>query len=40
MGCGKSRVMRELNAKGIFPLSDFIAVDPDFLKTFLPEWSE
>jgi hypothetical protein len=38
MGCGKSRVMRELNSIGVFPLSDFVAVDPDFFKTFLPEW--
>jgi hypothetical protein len=30
--------MRVLNSMSIVPLSDFVPVDPDFLKKFLPEW--
>jgi len=40
MGAGKSHVIRWLSAKGVFPLSDIVHIDPDVFRTRLPEWEE
>ena len=37
MGVGKSYVLSQLHQKGIFPLQKFVKIDPDMLKSELPE---
>ncbi|CAB9507018.1 Zeta toxin [Seminavis robusta] len=37
MGVGKGYVMATLNERGLFPLDRFLKIDPDLLKTELPE---
>ena len=39
MGVGKGYVLSTLNEKGLFPLDRFLKIDPDKLKTELPEMS-
>lgn len=36
-GAGKSHVMRLLGEYGLFPMEDFVQVDPDSLRRELPE---
>ena len=38
MGAGKSHVINCLSTRGVFPLSDIVAVDPDVFRQRLPEW--
>eukprot|EP01138_Halocafeteria_seosinensis_P010143 gb/GECG01010358.1/.p1 GENE.gb/GECG01010358.1/~~gb/GECG01010358.1/.p1 ORF type:complete len:296 (+),score=22.65 gb/GECG01010358.1/:1-888(+) len=38
MGAGKSHTLRWLKANDLFPLDDFIYLDPDAIKYRLPEW--
>lgn len=38
MGSGKGYTMRWLEAKGYFPLGSFVYIDPDEIRTQLPEW--
>ena len=38
MGAGKSRTIRLLHQKGLFPLHTFITVDPDHIRQQLPEF--
>jgi hypothetical protein len=37
MGVGKSYVLSQLHQRGIFPLEKFVKIDPDMLKSELPE---
>lgn len=37
MGVGKSRALRRLSASGVLPMDDFVCIDPDEVKTMLPE---
>ncbi|KAL3921547.1 MAG: hypothetical protein SGILL_002691 [Bacillariaceae sp.] len=37
MGVGKSYVLSRLHKRGIFPLEKFVKIDPDMLKSELPE---
>jgi adenylylsulfate kinase-like enzyme len=37
MGVGKSYVLSQLHQRGIFPLEHFVKIDPDMLKSELPE---
>jgi hypothetical protein len=37
MGVGKGYVMSILNEKGLFPLDEFLKIDPDMIKSELPE---
>lgn len=39
MGAGKSYTVRELDAKGLFPLESFVVVDPDEIRRLLPEFN-
>jgi hypothetical protein len=39
MGAGKSYTIRQLAARGHFPLSTFVAVDPDDIRGHLPEFN-
>jgi Zeta toxin len=38
MGAGKSYTIRKLDEKGVFPLSQFVVVDPDAIRRRLPEF--
>lgn len=38
MGAGKSWTIRQLGARGHFPLTSFVAVDPDDIRRHLPEF--
>ena len=38
MGAGKSRTIDWLSERGIFPLDNIVQIDPDNIKTSLPEW--
>ena len=38
MGAGKSRTIEWLSERGIFPLDNIVQIDPDKIKTSLPEW--
>ncbi len=38
MGAGKSFAVRWMSNKGYFPLPDFVKVDADSIRTYLPEW--
>jgi len=37
MGAGKSRAMRWVSERGLFPLASFVLVDPDAIRYQLPE---
>ena len=37
MGAGKSHSLRDLHARGLFPLERFIWIDPDAIKGLLPD---
>lgn len=39
-GVGKSTSLRWMHASGIFPLDRFVIVDPDAIRTLLPEWAD
>jgi len=39
MGAGKSYTMKKLVSKGRFPMMAFVAVDPDEIRRYLPEYS-
>eukprot|EP00467_Chlorarachnion_reptans_P019800 CAMPEP_0114500416 /NCGR_PEP_ID=MMETSP0109-20121206/7950_1 /TAXON_ID=29199 /ORGANISM="Chlorarachnion reptans, Strain CCCM449" /LENGTH=347 /DNA_ID=CAMNT_0001678071 /DNA_START=260 /DNA_END=1303 /DNA_ORIENTATION=- len=39
MGSGKGYTMRWLESNGYFPLNAFVYVDPDEIRTQLPEWT-
>jgi predicted kinase len=38
MGAGKTHTIRQLDAKGQFPLESFVSVDPDEIRRLLPEF--
>eukprot|EP00811_Abedinium_folium_P012793 NODE_2187_length_2270_cov_6.796547.p1 GENE.NODE_2187_length_2270_cov_6.796547~~NODE_2187_length_2270_cov_6.796547.p1 ORF type:complete len:701 (-),score=128.98 NODE_2187_length_2270_cov_6.796547:167-2047(-) len=38
MGCGKSYTLQKLSERGHFPFENIVCVDPDFLKSLMPEW--
>merc|ERR1719189_719550 len=38
MGAGKGHVMQWLSEKGFFAIPDIVHVDPDMIRTELPEW--
>lgn len=38
MGAGKSHTLKDLDAKGFFPLGAFVVVDPDQIRRQLPEF--
>lgn len=40
MGAGKSYTMEWLHANGLFPLKAFVKVDPDMMRSLLPETSK
>ena len=37
MGVGKGYVLTKLHERGLFPLDDYVKIDPDMLKSELPE---
>lgn len=37
MGAGKGHTMNFLNSQGLFPLDAFVNVDPDAIRSLLPE---
>lgn len=39
MGVGKSYVLTQLYERGLFPLDDFVKIDPDMIKTEIPEFA-
>ena len=39
MGAGKGYTMRYMSSHGYFPLENVVRIDPDYIKTVMPEWN-